>query len=142
MLVCSEVFVPEMSRSLAVQGAELAFLPAGILTPNNKGLLYDNWATLIKARAIENLMYTVTCQNILEDERGLTLICSPEGDSVFSDTEGITVMDCDLDRLRQIRAGSDSDSNAETRFRSKPGVLREWLRSDVYLDALNNSDKK
>jgi len=133
MLICSEVFVPEMSRALAVQGAEIAFLPNGI--PPER--LFENWLTLLKARAIENLMFTVTCRNILAHERGLAMIASPEGDTVASGAAGVIVMACDLDRLRQIRVASDNDNNVEECFRAKPGILREWLRPEVYGDLLN-----
>ncbi len=128
MLICSEVFVPEMSRALAVQGAEIAFMPNGI--PHDR--LHENWLTLLKARAIENLMYAVTCRNILANERGLAMIASPEGDSVSSGAAGVIVMACDLDRLRQMRTGTDNLDNVEECYRSKPGILREWLRPEVY----------
>jgi predicted amidohydrolase len=74
ILICSEVYSPELSRLLALKGAEILFLPAGI----SKYELQETWRNLIWARAIENLAYTVTCQNILGAEHGLAMICSPE----------------------------------------------------------------
>ena len=64
MLVCSEVYVPELSRQLALQGAEIIFMPAGLW----KMAQWDTWRVLTRARAIENLAYTATCQNILGHE--------------------------------------------------------------------------
>ncbi len=74
ILICSEVYAPELSRLLALKGAEIIFLPAGVC----KYELQATWRTLIWSRAIENLAYTVTCQNILGAEQGLAMICSPE----------------------------------------------------------------
>jgi predicted amidohydrolase len=51
LAMCSEVYVPEVTRALALRGAELIFLPAGI----DKKRLWATWRNLIWARATENL---------------------------------------------------------------------------------------
>ena len=43
LAMCSEVYVPEVSRALALRGAELLFLPAGL----NKRKLWDTWRALL-----------------------------------------------------------------------------------------------
>ena len=50
--MCSEVYMPEVSRALALRGAEIIFLPAGL---SGAGNLWETWHTLLRARAIENL---------------------------------------------------------------------------------------
>ncbi len=127
MLVCSEVYVPELSRVLALKGAEIIFLPAGIC----KYELHDTWRNLMWSRAIENLAYTVTCQNILGAEHGLAMICSPEEIVVESIKPGIIVAECDFERIQWLRQERDA-YGPPMPFRAKPGVLRDWFRPEIY----------
>ncbi|NWF92416.1 MAG: carbon-nitrogen hydrolase family protein [Syntrophaceae bacterium] len=127
ILICSEVYAPELSRILALKGAEIIFLPAGIC----KYELHETWRNLIWSRAIENLAYTVTCQNILGAEHGLAMICSPEEILVESTRPGIFIAECDLDRIRWLRQESDA-YGPPMPFRTKPGVLRDWFRPEIY----------
>ena len=136
MLVCSEVYVPELSRCMAIQGAHITFLPSGIKKGHQEEL-YDSWKLLIQARAMENLMYTVTCQNIRREERGLTMICSPEKTLQCSEEEGVVVDVVDLDRVNEIRAATDL-YGSPTNYGTKAGTLREWRRPKLYGDILCN----
>jgi len=127
LLICSEVYVPELSRILALKGAEIIFLPAGVC----KYELHETWRNLIWSRAIENLAYTVTCQNILGAEHGLAMICSPEEIIVESIKPGIIVAECDLDRIRWLREEKDL-YGPPMPWRTKPGVLRDWRRPELF----------
>jgi predicted amidohydrolase len=127
ILICSEVYAPELSRLLALKGAEIIFLPAGIC----KYELQATWRTLIWARAIENLAYTVTCQNILGAEQGLAMICSPEEIVVESTRPGIFTAECDIDRIRWLREQRDL-YGPPMPWNTKPGVFRDWRRPEVY----------
>jgi predicted amidohydrolase len=130
LLICSEVYVPELARQLALQGAEILFMPAGLW----KMAQWDTWRVLTRARAIENLTYTATCQNILGHETGnagLAMICSPEGVLVESSVEGVLVADCDLDRIRLLREQQDGrDFPGEKAC--KAGVLWQWYQPQLY----------
>lgn len=127
ILICSEVYAPELSRVLALKGAEILFLPAGI----SKYELHDTWRNLIWARAIENLAYTVTCQNIFGAEDGLAMICSPEEILAESLKPGIVVAECDLERIRWLREQRDL-YGPPMPWRTKPGVLRDWRIPGLY----------
>jgi predicted amidohydrolase len=127
ILICSEVYVPELSRILAVKGAEIIFLPAGIC----KYELHETWRNLIWSRAIENLAYTVTCQNILGAEHGLAMICSPEEVVVESEKPGIFIAECDFERIRWLRKERDL-YGPPMPWRTKPGVFRDWRRPEVF----------
>lgn len=129
LLVCSEVYLPELSRILALKGAEMVFLPAGIY----KAELYDTWKILIQARAIENLMYTVTCQNILGAEKGLSMIAGPEKLLAESTEEGVITAVLDLDRIKELREGKDVYT-LPMPFATKPGVTGYWRRTELYGD--------
>src|ERR1043166_1543142 len=70
MAMCSEAYMPEVTRALALRGAELIFMPAG----TDKGKLWASWRNLIWSRAIENLAVVVTTQNLFShSERGLAM---------------------------------------------------------------------
>jgi predicted amidohydrolase len=131
MLVCSEVYVPELSRQLALQGAEIIFMPAGLW----KMTQWDTWRVLTRARAIENLAYTATCQNILGHESsnpGLAMICSPEGVLAEASAEGVLVAECDLGRIRYLREQEDRRGLDKA---CKAGVLWQWYRPELYAPA-------
>ena len=130
--VCSEVYVPEISRILALQGAEMIFLPAGI----PKVELWPTWRTLIFARAIENLCFTATCQNVFHTrDLGLSMICSPEEVLVESIREGVFTADCDLGRLRFLRAAEDNWDFPGVKH-CKPGIFEHWYRPELHAGEL------
>lgn len=137
LLICSEVYVPELSRQLALQGAEIIFMPAGLW----KMAQWDTWRVLTRARAIENLAYTATCQNILGHESGnagLAMVCSPEQVLAESSVEGILVADCDLDRIRFLRAEQDRRGMDKA---CKAGVLWQWYRPELYTAATGSAGR-
>ena len=129
LAMCSEVYMPEVARALALRGAELIFIPAG----KDKRKLWATWRTLIWARAIENLALVVTTQNLFNSaERGLAMMAAPEEIMFESTASGMAFVDVSLDRVRQMRAGRDS-VNASNDFAAKQGVLGpQWQRPELY----------
>src|SRR5262249_37584774 len=131
LLICSEVYGPELARILALKGAEIVFLPAGLMGSTTS--LTDTWRTLIWARAIENLMYTAVCSTVVsEGELGLAMICGPEQILLETRDEGVHVADIDLDRIRWLREEQDRLVDEPEPWRTKPGVLRDWRRQEVF----------
>lgn len=140
ILMCSEVYATELSRAMALQGADLTVLPAGL--PGLGSSLYHTWRTLVWARAIENIMFTAMCGNILHpdadpDRRsaaGLTMICSPEEVLLESGDEGVHAAELDLDRLGFLREAEDRvprPGETDVPWKTKPGNLRDWRRDAV-----------
>ena len=129
LAMCSEVYVPEVARSLALRGAELIFMPAG----KDKKTLWATWRTLIWARAIENLAIVVTTQNLFNhQERGLAMVAGPEEILFESTIAGSTVVDVSLERLRFLRATRDEVGSSE-RCAVKQGLLGpQWQRPELY----------
>jgi len=125
--MCSEVYMPEVTRALALRGAELIFLPAGV----NKRLLWASWRNLIWARAIENLAVVVTTQNIFSpDEKGLAMVATPE-EILFESTEpGLFVVTVDIDRARELRGLTDNRESS-LHNAAKAGVLNQWQRPEL-----------
>jgi predicted amidohydrolase len=144
---CSEVFVPEVARVLALKGAELCLFPTGLLIDE---LGYtDNWRTLVRARAIENLMYTAVTVNLFPpsfadayrqaplDEAptasgltaGIAMVASPERVVAASESPGILTADLDFERIRRLRA-TEEELIVPAPYRTIPGVL-SWRRPEV-----------
>lgn len=129
LAMCSEVYMPEVSRALALRGAEIIFMPAG----TDKAKLWATWRTLIWARAIENLAIVVTTQNLFShQERGLAMVAMPEDIVYESLAAGRGFVDVGLDRIRKMRASRDEvDSACE--FAAKQGVTGpQWQRPEMY----------
>lgn len=140
MLVCSEVYLPELSRALASQGAELIFIPAGV----NKNALAEGWEILLKARAIENLACVVSCNNLcdipnLDDPNGAyAVIATPEGVIGEKRDEGILYGEVDLDRIHWLRDTEDTWEAAKVQpvRKAKPGIFKQWVRPEIWKDII------
>lgn len=124
ILICSEAFVPELARILALKGAEIILMPAGRVVDFN-----ENWLTLVRARAIENLAITATTQNLISNE-GMAMIASPERVLAQSTAEGILVADLDLDRVRALRAHAPVISGSGA-FKTIPNIA-SFRRPEVF----------
>lgn len=128
--MCSEVYMPEVSRALALRGAEIIFLPAGL---SGAGNLWETWHTLLRARAIENLALVVSTRNIFDPatERGLAIIAGPERTHYESTNIGMSVVTVSLDRVRELRAGWDGNDKTQS-CGVKQGLLSQWQRPELY----------
>ena len=129
LAMCSEAYMPEVSRALALRGAELIFMPAG----KDKKRLWATWRTLIWARAIENLAIVVTSQNLFTHaERGLAMVATPEEIVYESTAAGLAVVDVDLERIRYLRATRDEVGSSDS-CAAKQGLLGpQWQRPELY----------
>src|SRR5947209_4066244 len=129
LAMCSEVYMPEVARALALRGAELIFMPAG----KDKGTLWATWRTLIWARAIENLALVVTTQNLFtHTERGLAMVAAPEEILFESTAAGLSVVDVSVERVRYLRATRDVVGSSE-HCAVKQGLLGpQWQRPELY----------
>src|SRR5688572_25790066 len=129
LAMCSEVYMPEVARALALRGAELIFMPAG----KDKRTLWATWRTLIWARAIENLALVVTTQNLFDhSERGLAMVAAPEEILYESTAAGMTIVDVDLARVRYLRETRDVAGSSDA-CAAKQGVLGpQWQRPELY----------
>jgi predicted amidohydrolase len=129
LAMCSEVYMPEVTRALALRGAEIIFMPAG----TDKRRLWATWRHLIWARAIENLAIVVTTQNMFNhQERGLAMVAAPEEVMFESTAAGMFTVDVSLDRVRALRNSTDEVGSAHN-FAAKQGVLGpQWQRPDLH----------
>lgn len=128
VLICSELWIPEVSRVLALRGAELLLGPAG----GGFGEVAQNWQLVARVRAIENNCYVGMTQNLFGDEDGSAVIAGPEALAADGPREAIVFADLDLARVRWLRATDDSMAKPKP-FRALPGLLRA-RRPELYGD--------
>jgi predicted amidohydrolase len=127
LAMCSEAFMPEVARAMALRGAEIIFMPAGI----DKKKLWTVWRNLIWARASENLAVVITTQNLFdESERGLAMVAQPEEIIFEAEGPGTFLIDVDLTRIREMREQEDGPLSSEE-YGAKPGVLTQWQRPEM-----------
>jgi len=113
-MTCYDVRFPEMARRLVDAGANALVLPAAWAAGPAKE---DHWATLIRARAIENTCYVLaagqtgplcTAQSVVVDPMGTVLASAGE-------QPGFALTTIGLARVDQVRAVNPSLANR--RFR-------------------------
>jgi predicted amidohydrolase len=114
--VCYDVRFPELYRILALEGAELATVPAHFTTPTGR----DHWHVLLRARAIENQLYVAAAGQVGETlpgkpAYGRSLVVDPWGTVLAQapDEETVIVAEIDRARLRDIRAKLPSLANRQ-----------------------------
>lgn len=126
VVVCSEIWTPEVARIVALRGAEIILSPAG----GRFTSLTRNWQIIASARAIENLCYVGLTNNLWGDEQGAAMITGPEHPLAHGGRGEIVTATLDLDRLRWLRAHDDSMAEPK-KFDSIPGLLRA-RRPELY----------
>ena len=79
VIICYDLRFPELSRRLAVEGADIICVPAQWPKPRQ-----EHWRTLLRARAIENQLFVVSCNacGIIGklDFFGMSMIINPKGE--------------------------------------------------------------
>lgn len=105
VIICYDLRFPELTRKLALQGAQLLFVPAE--WPIQR---IDHWRTLLIARAIENQMYIVaancTGHNEQDEFPGHSMVISPWGEVLLETgvEAGVYTAEFDLAAVAEVRA--------------------------------------
>jgi len=116
-----------------LQGADIIAYPAGGAINE----LLPGWRTLVYARAIENLLFTVACQNLYGEEEGVGTIAGPEGVLAQEKGEGLILAELDLNRLSFLRE-QDEKIEFPKRYATIPGLQR-WRRPELFTRLVENS---
>ncbi|AOZ91285.1 carbon-nitrogen family hydrolase [Paenibacillus crassostreae] len=102
--ICYDIRFPEMARSLALNGAEILFIPAEWPHPR-----LHHWRTLLMARAIENQMYVIACNTVGGNGDttffGHSMIIDPWGEVVVEggESEEIIIGEVTLSLIAEVR---------------------------------------
>ncbi|HLT20701.1 MAG TPA: carbon-nitrogen hydrolase family protein [Thermomicrobiales bacterium] len=113
--ICYDLRFPELYRLLALEGAEILFVPAAFTMFTGK----DHWHTLLRARAIENQAFVLAPGQFgahePNDQRcyGHSLIVDPWGTVLADapDKECVVTAELDFEHLRKIRTQLPSLAN-------------------------------
>jgi predicted amidohydrolase len=102
LFVCYELRFPEVARIQAIRGADLIVVPSGWVRGPLKEL---HWETLVTARALENSVYLLACDQVSQYYCGRSMVVDPMGVIVAcgGESEQLVVCDIDLERIRQVR---------------------------------------
>jgi predicted amidohydrolase len=114
LAICYDLRFPELTRLLALRGAQILMMPAGFTLHTGR----DHWEVLLRARAIENLCYVVAPAQVgtyppNKQCFGRSMIVDPWGLVLAQaqDIPGVIVADLDLTRIDQARAQIPSLEN-------------------------------
>jgi predicted amidohydrolase len=117
--ICYDVRFGELSRALAVGGAELLVLPAAWAAGLFKE---DHWVTLVRARAIENTVWVAAVGQVPDPDEPPTRAATGIGRSMLVDplgvvradlgpAPGVAVAEVDTDLIETVRATLPSLAN-------------------------------
>jgi omega-amidase len=104
VLVCYEMRFPSLARNLAKAGCEIIVVPA--LWPQER---IEQWETLVKARAIENQVFVVGANGIMNQGEtffpGHSIIAGPNGEVLNAPEmrEAVIVRKLKLNQVREAR---------------------------------------
>lgn len=109
--ICSDFWIPEMPRILALRGAEIIYVPGGSLRQN-----IANTKPVMMANSAYNVCYTLYCsivggiegvragRNVSIQFEGHTSIAGPRGMiNSLDNREGVVIGELDMDELRRLR---------------------------------------
>jgi predicted amidohydrolase len=123
--ICYDRHYPEYMRTLALQGADIVFIPqAGAIGEWPEGL----YEAEMQTAAFQNGYYTALCNRVGKEEKltfaGESFICDPGGKVVARATEGedeILCYDIDLEEIK--------NSHARQLFLRdrRPELYKDWL---------------
>ena len=108
--LCYDAHFPELTTQMAVKGADVIFLPHASPRGNSE-YKFKSWMRHLPARAFDNGLYIVACNQTGENERGLSfpgiaLVINPSGNVLKKEINGdetIIIADLKRDALEQVR---------------------------------------
>ena len=108
--LCYDAHFPELAARMAVDGADVIFMPHASPrgTPHQK---FDSWMRHLTARAFDNGVFIVACNQVGENQiglefPGLAVVVGPSGNILkekTTDREGMLVADLKANDLSEVR---------------------------------------
>ena len=125
LAVCYDLRFPELFRRLQEQGAEIFAVPAAFTAHTGKA----HWEVLVRARAIENLVYVVAAAQGGRHANGRetygdSMIVSPWGEVLtrLPDGAGYVMAECDRVRQQKVRKSLPSIHHRKLRCAGRASV--------------------
>src|SRR5690348_2554537 len=131
LAICYDVRFGELSRALAMAGAELLVLPAAWAA----GLFKEeHWVTLVRARAIENTIWVAAVGQVPDPDERPTRAATGIGRSMLVDPLGVvradlgpapsvTVAEVDTELIATVRASLPSLANRRDDVFGRPAPV-------------------
>ncbi|HOD82866.1 MAG: Formamidase [Planctomycetes bacterium ADurb.Bin126] len=124
IILCGDIYSPEITRALAIQGAEVVFCPSQSWGASGQVNLW-----LQQARALDNAVWMVPAHFPMSDVTQRSYVVDPYGYPLAATgywCEGVVTADLDLDAGRVWFARSDQPGRA-----GKPGYLAGYYPRTV-----------
>jgi deaminated glutathione amidase len=102
LMICYDIRFPEVSRILAINGADILAVPSAWV----HGIMKEeHWQTILKARAIENGSYVVAPDQVGHIFSGRSMVVDPFGVVILDmgNREGMEVIEIDKSRILKAR---------------------------------------
>jgi predicted amidohydrolase len=102
LMICYDIRFPEVSRILAINGADILAVPSAWV----HGIMKEeHWQTILKARAIENGSYVVAPDQVGHIFSGRSMVVDPFGIVTLDmgNREGMEVIEIDKSRIQRAR---------------------------------------
>jgi predicted amidohydrolase len=102
LMICYDVRFPEMSRILALAGAEILAIPSAWV----QGVMKEeHWQIMLKARAIENGCYVIAPDQVGNIYSGRSMVIDPFGITLLDmgAKEGLEIIEIARSRLKSVR---------------------------------------
>jgi len=105
VIICYDIRFPELSRRLALEGAQVICIPAQWPKPRQ-----EHWHTLVRARAMENQLFVIACNACgligKLDFFGMSMIINPKGDIMVEagEEECELIARLDMQEIEEWRA--------------------------------------
>jgi predicted amidohydrolase len=102
LMICYDIRFPEVSRILAINGADILAVPSAWV----HGIMKEeHWQTILKARAIENGSYVVAPDQVGHIFSGRSMVVDPFGIITLDmgNREGMEVIEIDKSRIQKAR---------------------------------------
>jgi deaminated glutathione amidase len=102
MMICYDLRFPELSRVLALMGAEILVCPSGWVQGDMK---VEHWQTMVRARALENGCYVIAPDQVGNIYIGHSMVVDPFGRVIVDMDErpGLEIIELDLSIVREVR---------------------------------------
>lgn len=108
--LCYDAHFPELSSHMALNGAEIIFMPHASPRGTSEEKLHS-WGRHLPARAYDNSLFVIACNQIGDNASGLSfpgiaLILGPSGEIIekkLGDEEDMLVADLKADALARVR---------------------------------------
>jgi predicted amidohydrolase len=102
LMICYDVRFPEVSRILAINGADILAVPSAWV----HGIMKEeHWQTILKARAIENGSYVAAPDQVGHIFSGRSMVVDPFGIVILDmgNREGMEVIEINKSRIQKAR---------------------------------------